>query len=273
MSFRKIVGLVSVMAIGSISIYGMGCSSSTSGGNENETDSGTGTKDTGASSTKDTGTSSGGDTGTSSGGDTGGGTSDAGPPPACYAAAAFMAFTWAPPTALHQGACTAAQLMTYEAALQSTSTTTFTSGSTTCDACLQTDVGAAAHGPILTATSMGMTVPQEINFGGCIANLDGNKAAGGCGNTVNNENDCIDTECAMCSDFQDMTQPITDSCVQAAYASGGACAAAANTPTMACQTELMGTADMACLTVSTLLSTWCGGATDGGTPSDGGSEQ
>jgi len=171
-----------------------------------------------------------------------------GGPPACFAATAFTAIPWAPPTA--------AQLTTYENALMalSGSMPTVTSGSTTCDACLQTDIAAAAAGPVVTMSGS----PIELNFGGCIANVDGSKAAGSCGNTANNENDCIDQECSSCSDFSATTDPITSACIQAAFATGGPCAGAANNPTSACQTETMGSADMVCLTLSSLLTTWCG---------------
>jgi len=186
------------------------------------------------------------------GSDTGSPPVDAGPP-ACLADMAFTAVTWAAPTALHQNKCTAALITAYQTSLQAGGSTA-TSGNAACDACLQTDMGAAAHGPIITQSGS----PIEINYGGCIADLDGSKAAGSCGNTVNNENDCIDEECSTCSDFSSSTQPITMACVQDAFAAGGPCAGAANEPTTACQTELMASADQTCLSVQTLLTAWCG---------------
>ena len=180
------------------------------------------------------------------------------PPATCASDTPFTAFPWAPPTPLHQNACSSAELTAYLNALQSsTGTGTVTSGNARCDACLQTDEGASAHGPILTVTGQ----PAELNFGGCVADIDGQKGAGSCGNALNNENDCVDQECAMCSDFNSMTQPMTQACEQAVFAQGGPCAGPSNTPNAACndEVELMGDGGAAvCEDFMSLFTLWCG---------------
>jgi hypothetical protein len=260
MSLKKIIGLVSVAALGGVSIYGMGCSSSSPAGNPGGgTDAG---KDTGTkadSSVADTG--GGGDT--SPGDDSGG---DAGM--TCSAGTAFTPTTWAPPTPLHQGACTAAEITAWTTS-QSMTTGLGMSGNAACDACIVTPVTAAAHGPAITATMGSTTILVEANFGGCVANLDGMKAAGSCGNSVDTENDCIGQECGGCSDFQTTngkTGPTAD-CITAVFAMGGPCASQ-GISTMACLTEVQGATDMPCIsTFAALLTEWCGGTatTDGGT--------
>ncbi len=265
MSLKKIIGLVSVAALGGVSIYGMGCSSSSPAGNPGGgTDAG---KDTGTkpdSSVADTG---GGDT--SPGDDSGG---DAGM--TCSASKPFTPIKWAPPTPFGQGACTAAEIMAWTTSSNANTMTGIgMSGNAACDACIMTPDTAAAHGPVVTGTQGGMTFFEEANFGGCIADVDGQKAAGSCGNTVNTQQDCLVLECGGCSDFMTsnfMTGPTAD-CATMVFGMGGLCAGQ-GISSMACLTEVQGSADKECLTFSTLLAAWCGGTgtTDGG--SEGGAD-
>ncbi len=205
----------------------------------------------------DTGTPT--DTGTPPG-DAGG---DSPVAPACYAGTPFQPLvTWAPPTPLHQNVCNATQITAYINSLSTMGP--WTSGNATCDACLQTDQTAAAHGPIVTVNMGGTEVPTEGNFGGCIADMDGQTAAGSCGNQFNNANDCFNVECdpnasdpCMCN----VTPPgaACNQCGQYAFQSTmGACHA--YVLSMSCSTELnMDGGVNACLgTFNSFLTLWCG---------------
>ncbi len=154
----------------------------------------------------------------------------------CSANTPFTPITWAPPTALHQAACTPTEIQTFANALQGTSMT-FSSGNARCDACLLTDQTAPAHGPIVTVSMGGMEVPAELNFGGCIADFDGMKTSTGCGAILNSENDCANQECSMCVDFgaQQPGGP-TAQCEQVVFEAGGPCDKFVPSP--ACQAEV-----------------------------------
>jgi hypothetical protein len=176
----------------------------------------------------------------------------------CSSNMPFTPIMWAPPTPLHQGKCTPAQINAYITTL-STQNGPFTSGNAACDACLQTDETAPEHGPIILQPVMGKEEPAELNFGGCVANFDGMKAAGGCGNRLNNESDCTSLECEMCSDFMNPTPGgPTETCEQQVLEAGGACAAD-NVPAE-CNAELMGDGGVqVCVGMfQTILSVWCG---------------
>ena len=184
-------------------------------------------------------------------------TPDTGPAMTCPANFPFTPFTWAPPTALHQNACTSAQAMAYSTSIMGTGP--FTSGSATCDACIQTDQGAPAHGPVV---SVGGT-PEEANYGGCVADetgLTADMASGGCGNQVNDNNDCLVQECQGCSDFANPTMGgATNTCITTVLAAGAVCASA--NETTACMTELNTDGGVqTCLNASVLqlIELWCG---------------
>jgi hypothetical protein len=277
MSFRKIIGIASALALGATTVYGMGCSSSTNSGTPTAQDSGTKT-DTGTgkdSSVTDTG---GGD---SSGGDAGG---DAGG--TCPTLTAFTAIKWAPPTPIHQGVCTAAQITAWDTSGMANMTTGLgTSGNPACDACIVTAETASMHGPVITQIDpmSNMAFLAEFNIGGCVADEDGMTAAGSCGNQLNNQGDCLFQECGACSDFNSNPTPKggpTSMCEQAVFgATGDICTASAITST--CLTALgQDGGQQACLSVSSnaqFFSLWCGAATtpadsgtDTGTPTDSG---
>jgi hypothetical protein len=274
MSLRKIIGIASVMALGATTVYGMGCSSSTNSGPGVTQDSGTKT-DTGAakdSSVTDTG---GGDAGGDGAGGDGGMT--------CPDNTAFTAIIWAPPTPLHQGACTGTQIAAWNSS-QSQTTGLGTSGNAACDACIVTPETAAAHGPVITQKdSMGNAFLAEFNSGGCIADEDGAKAAGSCGNQLNNEDDCLVQQCFSCSDFNSPTKGgPTGMCEQAIFGMGGLCAKYLIAQGSACDSELNADGGVqACFAATTnieFFQLWCGSGTtpppdagtDTGTPSDSG---
>jgi hypothetical protein len=296
MSLRKIVGLVAVFS--SMGVYATGCSSSSQNYGVGNPDSGTGSRDSGGGQTDSSSgqdTSTGANDSSTSGNDSGGGvdsssgdsaTKDTGSPPpgdassqdtstdtstvgdgstaTCSANTAFTALTWAPPTAFHQNKCTAAEGTAYNTSLMSAGP--FTSGNAACDACIQTDQTAAAHGPIVAVLQGGVETPVSLNAGGCIANEEtgaaatADKAAGGCGNQLNNASDCINQECGSCSDA---AAPLTggpfDTCAQAVLATGGICAADAIT--MTCNTELNTDGGIQTCLIDTLpqyITLWCG---------------
>jgi hypothetical protein len=134
----------------------------------------------------------------------------------------------------------------------------FTSGNAACDACIQTDETAPAHGPIVT--SMGM--PIEFNLGGCMANFDGMTGPMSCGAVVNDQGDCANDECAGCSDFNNPSQNgPTEQCENTVFGGGGPCTSFQ--PNAACQAELQsmdgGVAE--CLQIQSVLelvNLWCG---------------
>jgi hypothetical protein len=108
-----------------------------------------------------------------------------------------------------------------------------------------------------------MGIPAEPNIGGCLANETGaasDRASGGCGNQLNNANDCITQECGDCSDAMNpaMGGPYA-TCDQAVLSAGGACAA--DSVTMVCETELsVDSGVQTCLNDSLvqLITLWCG---------------
>jgi len=61
----------------------------------------------------------------------------------------FVPVTWAPPTSVHEGVCTAAQIGTFVTAATMASAQLPSSGSGMCVACILTPESAAAHGPIV----------------------------------------------------------------------------------------------------------------------------
>jgi hypothetical protein len=267
------VRFAAIVSIGAFVVYAMGCSSS-SKSNDATTDSGAATGDTGAPRTDsaappDTGTSQEGDSSASA--DAGG---------TCSNDVPFSVFglPWVAPSALHQGVCTASEISAYVGS-RSTTTGLGTSGNATCDACIQTPSTATAAGPFITETLMGTTTLAEVNYGGCIANYDGDKTSTGCGAQLNANVLCFVGECGMCSDFNStMPSPTgpTATCRSAIFASGGPCFAESITPTSSCGMELEadGGVDEACNSITTygeFLTLWCGGpaASDGGTTDAG----
>jgi hypothetical protein len=176
----------------------------------------------------------------------------------CAANTPFMPIPWAPPTPLRQGVCTPAQVNAYVTTL-STQNGPWTSGAATCDACLQTDSMAPAHGPIITQPFMGKETPTELNFGGCIANIDGMKAKGGCGNQLNNNNDCVQQECASCPDFM-MPSPggLTALCTQQVAGAGGACASDMVAPACGAEETADGGFQACVSSIQNILNLWCG---------------
>jgi hypothetical protein len=167
----------------------------------------------------------------------------------------FDVLSWAPPSPFHQGVCTATDITTYIDNFYASGP--FTSGDATCDACLQTDVNAAAHGPVVTTTTGTTTLPSEINYGGCIAMLDGCLEAGCCGDQFDDLYACWTMECDNCSDWQ-ASGPATIACLHTA--SMGECSTERLELTASCENETLGpeAGIGECSTLLSLFTNWCG---------------
>jgi len=179
----------------------------------------------------------------------------------------FSAIPWSPPSMFLQGACTPAETANYVTTLNNSSFAT--SGSASCDACIQTDYASALHGPIITAVINGAVTPIEINYGGCLANLDGSKLAGSCGNVLNNGNDCAYQECGDCSDWGNPQMGgATNACL--GVVGNGACSGLELTTS--CHDEtLEANVEQLCLgPLQVLLDQWCGAPADSGAPPEAG---
>jgi len=183
----------------------------------------------------------------------------------------FSPVPWAPPTPLQEGACSVTAADFFVQAFFANGD--LTSGDTTCDLCIMTGVGNTLHGPlVITGTGGGVTY-YEVNYGGCIADLDECTTASCCGNVVNEGNDCLRQECAECSDG-----PGDPGCDSAAFA--GTCAA--YYPSTQCMAEMNGGGSYAVCMIEggsqqaflAFIELWCGGtAPDAGGPGDGAPEQ
>jgi len=178
-------------------------------------------------------------------------------PSGCYQNTPFTPYTWQQPTPLHQNACSPTQLSAYVTCI--TSPTADCSAfrgdpaNAGCDACIETDIGATAFGPVVTYGG----IPVEANWGGCAASFDGNVGATGCGFEINSLNSCIVSECGACPDLGQMPSPMTDQCVATAEGTGGQCA---QYDIPSCISELNdgGVAAMCPADFGGLLSLWCG---------------
>jgi hypothetical protein len=191
---------------------------------------------------------------------------DAGPGPdaaldaGCYAATPFAPLTWAPPTPFGQGACTAAQIQAYLSCSNSGSCASFRGepSNAGCLACLETDVGAAAHGPFVTQSGDAGAEVVEVNYGGCQAHFDGQTGDTGCGAQFNANNDCFTQECGACSDFASPTQSgPTAGCWSIANAVGACSTHRQTTP---CGDELYaGDGGVTqCTNPNVFVASWCG---------------
>jgi hypothetical protein len=170
--------------------------------------------------------------------------------PACAeTVSSFAPPAWKPPTPFHQGACTSAEADTYAGCLGAADCT---SGSSSCDACIQTDVGAAAYGPVITGSSYGDGFGSAfVNWGGCQANIDGNTAAGSCGSETNAWQACANAVCPASTCGSSATACET-------YAYDGPCAG--HTESEACAGEWSSTTSEVptCSNFATLATMWCG---------------
>jgi hypothetical protein len=162
------------------------------------------------------------------------------PAPACFAAMPFTAPHWKAPTPLHQNACTTTEIAAYEVCAGGASCT---SGSRSCDSCLQTDESDGAYGPLITGGALG----AFVNWGGCQANLDGATERGSCGNQTNDWQTCAAAECpAACGGD-------AEACMASAFVS----ACIGNTESASCANEWNGTVSE-CATFTSLVTLWCG---------------
>jgi hypothetical protein len=186
---------------------------------------------------------------TTEGGDSG--------PPGCYAAAPFTPYPWSLPASFPNPACTSAQIAGYLACFPNCASFRSDPNNAACLGCIETDVSAPAHGPVLTSGGQ----PVEVNFGGCQAHYDGKTSAGSCGNQENNANDCASAECSACSDFASpQTGGPTAQCEAVAFGASGACSA--DQVMSSCPGEVGdGGVASSCDNLDTFLGSWCGGST------------
>jgi hypothetical protein len=189
-----------------------------------------------------------------------------GPPPTCDSNTPFTAPEWEPPTAFGQPSCSNAQVTEYLACLGNCSTFDSDPTNATCVACIETDIGATSYGPVITSGG----VPTAVNFGGCVANFDGNKAAGSCGDQINAFDACAAAECGTCADFANPTPGgPAEQCEENVF-NAGVCSAF---NAMTCDAELGdGGVGSACGNLDTFLPLWCAGMpppADAGPPDSG----
>ena len=180
-----------------------------------------------------------------------------GPPPTCYVATPFTAPVWAPPTPLGQPACSPAQISAYLTCIASpTGCSSFEMDpmNGNCLTCIETDMTASMFGPVITSGG----TPVAANFGGCVANLDGDPSAGGCGNQIATFNACAFQECDTCSDFANaaMGGP-TQQCEATAF-NMGVCSPF--NEQAQCEAELVdGGVAAPCNALDSFLALWCQG--------------
>jgi hypothetical protein len=187
----------------------------------------------------------------------------------CPSNLAFTPIAWAPPTPLHQGLCTSAQVTAWWNSLNPTTAQIGTSGSASCDACIATAEGSASYGPVITTVQGGVTVPAQVNFGGCIANEDGQSFGGSCGNQASSFLGCLDVECDQCSDFDSTNQSSsgpTQTCYGTVEGSGAVCAGYLLSSSCEDEIEQDGGVDEPCVVVTgeQLTELWCGEGGDAG---------
>ena len=174
----------------------------------------------------------------------------------------FTPVTWAPPTPF-ASACTAAQLAACDNCVTVTgdcSAFRASASNAGCLACLETDVGAAAHGPLVTEGQGANLAPIQANFGGCIATIDGDTSATSCGARFNDFVDCSANDCQSCADWQNPSPSGPTAQCNLASRQTGSCVN--DTVTQSCDAQInsdAGAAKACGPAVSDLIRTWCGG--------------
>ena len=186
---------------------------------------------------------------------------------ACAPNATFTPYPWKPPTPFHQAACNAQQISSYLVCFQFGDCEPFkgVAQNSGCVSCIESDVSAPAHGPVIT---VGGAI-QEVNFGGCQATFDGDRSATSCGATFNNLNSCLVNECGDCVDVLE-NGPQFQACYRAAFAASGPCTKYDETATCRAETSAGGVA-ASCDAIGSFLPAWCGADVgDGGADGEGG---
>lgn len=190
--------------------------------------------------------------------DAGGG---AGPPVGCDPTALFTPVPWATPTAF-SSACTQTQVATYHTCLtiggDNCASFRADPANASCVACIETDVGAPLHGPIVTSGTGPALQVVQVNWGGCIATRDMDTSAGSCGAKFNVFNDCYVNDCSSCLDANNPAQNgPTVTCTMTAFATGSC---AGDKVATACDQEInsdAGVANACGPQILDLVATWC----------------
>jgi len=109
--------------------------------------------------------------------------------------------TWRRPAVPQPGACTLGQIDLEYASCEGPSATSARcsafrndAANVVCVSCLFSDEGAALYGPIIRSDDV-----WRSNTAGCIALLDGDVSAGGCGARVQASSSCYDAACDGCA--------------------------------------------------------------------------
>jgi hypothetical protein len=166
----------------------------------------------------------------------------------------FHAVPWAPPTAMHQTLCTATQEQGYMADYHGNKIASFAGDpdNASCFTCIETNATDTHHGPVIVASDGSI----ESNYGGCVANLDGDTSSTGCGAILAGYNNCAIQECGDCKDYTDPPYTHAEACLKAAVAEGGPCHDYSTTPT--CQAEIAkGGVAAVCGELDDFLPLWC----------------
>ena len=182
---------------------------------------------------------------------------------ACNANIPFAPIDWRLPTAWGQNACTSQQVAALSQA-DGTALAAFLGdpSNATCALCISPDYVAVAGGEALPQQRGPLFVAKFdgeykgfTNFGGCIAHMDGQTAAGSCGNKEQDRAACKYLECGSC---------VSDSDYSACAASAPACSSYVLEPSCAAEFADGGIADLPCQSLATMIPLWCGPPVDAG---------
>jgi hypothetical protein len=226
MPLKRCLVVLSSLVLAGVLSYG--CSSTTTTMTGNDGGGGSSSEESGSGSS-----------------DTGGGVPDAFHNNMCMPDKKLALVPWKPPTAFHQKACTGTQTDSYVSLFKSTSTAGMINTSSfrdvpanaTCIACIETDVGNSTHGPVITHVEGGTPQFLETNYGGCVANFDGNDSNTGCGAQLNGYNVCALAECGDCSDYFSGGK-FALACLLASIQPDGKCAPYWNSMVNMCEWEI-----------------------------------
>jgi hypothetical protein len=125
---------------------------------------------------------------------------DANLPPCPPAPVTSFAPVWKPPVASKSGACTSGQISSYFDACLSPSSnpagcSTYTQANTTCVSCLESDETAAQYGPVIWHSNR---LYYTTNIAGCIADMQADGGADGCGAAYQGVVECKQAACSAC---------------------------------------------------------------------------
>jgi hypothetical protein len=217
-----------------------------------------------SSSGESTGSS---DAGSGSGEDTGSGVQDVFMNDICKPDKKLTTIPWAAPTAFKQHACTSTQTEAYVHLFKMTSedghidTSSFRNdtANAACTKCIETDVNDSTHGPVITKKVAGTIQFDETNYGGCVANFDGDTSPSSCGAQLDAYNVCALAECGDCTDYFSGGK-YAKACLEASILPGATCEPYWNSMVDKCEWQIddAGGEASICATLNDFLYKWCG---------------